>query len=174
MKVWPQEEFFANARGRILGMGSLGYVDNRNDVTDVIIGASHGAAAATQLAISVRPRGVIAHDACATIGKDRGGAGGLALLNSYLIAGATVDGFSARMSDAREMYEIGTLSFVNDIAARMGISAGMKTKEAAMIMLGKNPPFQESPRIQHVVHDSELGRVMALDTVKYVDDGIKK
>jgi len=171
--VWPQEEFFANARGRILGMGSLGYVDERNDVTDVIIGASHGAEAATQLAIAARPRGVIAHDACATVGKDQGGAGGLAILNSYLIAGATVDGFTARMSDAREMYEIGVISFVNDVAARMGISPGMKTKEAAMIMLNKNPPFQDVPRIQYVVHDSDLGRVVALDTVKYADERMK-
>ena len=126
MTEWPQEILFQNERGRILGMGSLGYVDGRNDVTDVIIGASHGAAAATQLAIAARPRGVIAHDACATVGKDQGGASGLALLNTYLIPGAAVDGFSACISDAREMYEIGTISFANDIAGRMGITPGME------------------------------------------------
>ena len=55
MPEWPQQVLFSNSRGRVIGMGSLGYVDDRNDVTDVIIGASHGAEAATQLPIRVAP-----------------------------------------------------------------------------------------------------------------------
>ena len=42
-----------------------------------------------------------------------------------------------------------------------------------MIMLNKNPPFRDVPAVQYVVHDSALGRVMALDTVKYADDRMR-
>lgn len=172
-KVWPQEILYSNENGRIVGMGSLGYTDNRNVITDVIIGASHGAEAATQLAVAVRPRGIIAHDACAKVGKDQGGAAGLALLDQYLIAGATVDGMSARMSDPVDMFECGIISFVNESAKRLGIQPGISTKEAAMMMLNKNPPFLPCPRTQHLVHDSQDGKVFALDTVRYVDDRIQ-
>ena len=100
---------------------------------------------------------MIAHDACAGIGKDQAGANGLALLNSYLIAGATVDGLSARMSDAVDMYENGTISFVNRVAERMGISPGMKCNDAALKMLNTNPSSDEIPKIQHVVHELVAG-----------------
>jgi hypothetical protein len=167
MSSWPQQEVFSNARGRIVCMDSLGYVDERNQVTDVIIGASHGAPCATQLAVGVRPRGVICH--AAGVGKGGGGVAGLNLLDEYLIAGAAVDGMSARISDAADMYENGRISHVNAAAARLGITPGMPASEAANLMLNRNPPLLPEPKRQIVVHSSELGRVLALDTVKFAD-----
>lgn len=170
MVAWPQHEVFANARGRILCMDSLGYVDERNDVTDVIIGASHGAPCATQLTVAARPRGVIAHDA--GLGKGEGGAAGLKLLDAYLIPGATVDGMSARISDGRDMYENGIISRANQAAGRLGIKPGMPARDAAMLMLNTNPVGPALAKRQITVHDSALGRVVALDTVKYADERI--
>jgi len=172
MAGWPQHEVFANARGRILCMDSLGYVDERNDVTDVIIGASHGAPCATQLTLGARPRGVICHDA--GIGKGDGGVAGLTLLDTYLIPGAAVDGKSARISDGRDMYENGVISRANRAAGRLGILPGMPAREAAMLMLNTNPAGPPLPKRQITVHDSALGRVVALDTIKYGDARIAR
>jgi hypothetical protein len=170
MAAWPQTEVYASARGRIVCMDSLGYVDERNDVTDVIVGASHGAPCATQLVVGVRPRGVICH--AAGVGKGEGGVAGLNLLDAYLIPGAAIDGMSARISDAVDMYENGIVSHVNASATRMGIAPGLPAKQAAMQMLERNPPPLPDARRQIVVHSSELGRVLALDTVKFADERI--
>lgn len=170
MTEWPQYEMFASSRGRILAMDSVGYVDERNDVSDVLICGSHGAACATQLLAWVRPRGVIVHDA--GIGRDQGGVSGLKLLDAYMIPGAAVDGMSARISDGRNMYEDGILSVVNTSAALMGLSPGMSARDAARMLLERNPVPRPPARRQVCVHSDALGSVYALDTVKYADHRI--
>lgn len=170
MDSWPHQEVFSNARGRIVCMDSLGFIDARNRITDVIIGASHGAPCATQLAVGVRPRGVICH--AAGVGKGGGGVAGLNLLDEYLIAGAAVDGMSARISDAVDIYENGRISHVNKAATRLGVQPGIAAKEAASLMLNRDPPPLPDAKRQIVVHASELGRVLALDTVKFADERI--
>ena len=171
MTAWPQHEVVTNERGRILVMDSLGYVDERVDVRDVVVGGSHGAPCATQLVVDARPRGLICHDA--GIGLGEGGVAGLKLLDDYLIPGAAVSGMSARISDGLDMYRNGTISRFNRAAARLGVEAGMPTSEAASLMLNGRPPFRQPERRQVLVHESELGRVFALDTVKYADARIE-
>ena len=171
MTAWPQHEVVTNERGRILVMDSLGYVDERVDVRDVVVGGSHGAPCATPLVLDARPRGLICHDA--GIGLGEGGVAGLKLLDDYLIPGAAVSGMSARISDGLDMYRNGTISRFNRAAARLGVEAGMPTSEAASLMLNGRPPFRQPERRQVLVHESELGRVFALDTVKYADARIE-
>lgn len=171
MTAWPQHEVVTNERGRILVMDSLGYVDERVDVRDVVVGGSHGAPCATQLVLDARPRGLICHDA--GIGLGEGGVAGLKLLDDYLIPGAAVSGMSARISDGLDMYRNGTISRFNRAAARLGVEARMPTSEAASLMLNGLPPFRQPERRQVLVHESELGRVFALDTVKYADARIE-
>lgn len=169
--VWPQHEMFKNERGRILVMDSLGYVDGRVDVCDVVIGGSHGAPCATQLVLDARPRGVICHDA--GIGLGEGGVAGLKLLDDYLIPGAAVDSQSARISDGLDMYRNGILSRLNRPALRIGLRAGMPVSQAALMVLNGRAPFRSPAPRQILVHDSERGRVFALDTVKYADARIE-
>lgn len=171
MTVWPQYEVFANARGRILCMDSVGYVDARNDVTDVLICGSHGAPCATQLAVWARPRGLFCHDA--GIGMEDGGVAGLRLLQEYLIPGAMVDGASAPISDGRDMYENGVLSRVNRAAERLGLHPRMPAKEAAVRLLEANPVPDPPGKRQHLLASGPRGRVFGLDTVKYADRRIE-
>ena len=170
MTAWPQHVMVESQRGRIVAMDSVGHVDERNDVSDVLICGSHGAPCATQLLVWARPRGVFIHDA--GIGLGEGGVNGLKLLDAYWIPGAAVDGHSARISDGRDMYENGTLSRVNHAAELMGLAEGMSTREAAQILLDRNPVFRPPARRQIVVHSGEHGSVYALDTVKYADERI--
>jgi len=167
---WPQYEMVRTSRGRILAMDSVGHVDDRNDVSDVLICGSHGAPCATQLLAWCRPRGVFVHDA--GIGLGDGGANGLKLLDGYMIPGAAVDGNSARISDGRDMYENGIVSRANQSAGLMGVAEGMTVREAAQILLDRNPAIRPPARRQIRVHSDELGSVYALDTVKYADSRI--
>lgn len=167
MTTWPHHEVHSGPRGRIVAMDSLGYVDERIDVCDVVVGGSHGAPCATQLVLDARPRGVICHDA--GIGLGDGGVAGLKLLDDHRIPGAAVACMSARISDGLDMYRNGQISRLNRAAARLGIAAGMACAEAARRMLEVRPPYESPARRQVMVHDSELGRVFALDTVKYAD-----
>lgn len=170
MNLWPQHEVLSTSRGRILAMDSLGYVDERVDVCDVVVGGSHGAPCATQLVLDARPRGVICHDA--GIGLGEGGVAGLKLLDAYRIPGAAVAGLSARISDGLDMYREGVISRVNQAAARLGVEAGMPCAQAARRMLEMRAPFRGPAPRQVLVHESPLGRVFALDTVKYADSRI--
>ena len=171
MTTWPQHEMFSSSRGKILAMDSAGYVDGRNDVTDVLVCGSHGAPCATQLVMWARPRGVFIHDA--GIGLGDGGVNGLKLLDSYLIPCASVDGKSARISDGRDMYENGIVSRINQASRRMDLEIGMSVKVAARQLLDKNPVQVQAARRQIRVHSDELGDVFALDTVKYADQRIE-
>jgi AhpD family alkylhydroperoxidase len=171
MTIWPQYEVFANARGRIQCMDSVGYVDARNDVTDVLVCGSHGAPCATQLAVWARPRGLFCHDA--GIGKEDGGVAGLRLLQEYLIPGAMVDGASAQISDGRDMYENGVLSRVNGAAERMGLHPRMPTKDAAMHLLKESPVPDPPVKRQLLLASGPQGCVFGLDTVKYADRRIE-
>ncbi len=170
MTQWPQHEMVSSPRGRILAMDSAGYVDGRNDVSDVLICGTHGAPCATQLVAWVRPRGLFIHDA--GIGLGEGGVNGLKLLDAYLIPCASVAAMSARISDGRDMYHNGTVSRLNQAATRMGLDIGMPVRAAAQILLDNNPSPIELPHRQTRVHCDELGNVFALDTVKYADKRI--
>lgn len=167
MTAWPQHEMVRTQRGRILAMDSVGHVDTRNDVTDVLICGSHGAPCATQLLAWCRPRGVFVHDA--GVGLGDGGVNGLKLLDEYMIPGAAVDGGSARISDGVDMYENGIVSRANVSAELMGVAAGMPVRDAARLLLDRNPVPRPPARRQIRVHSDELGSVYALDTVKYAD-----
>jgi hypothetical protein len=170
MTQWPQYEMVSSPRGKILAMDSAGYVDERNDVSDVLICGSHGAPCATQLVMWARPRGLFIHDA--GIGLGDGGVNGLKLLDAYLIPCAAVDGMSARISDGRDMYENGIVSRINQAARRMGLREGMAVSAGAQQLLDNNPVHVPPARRQIKVYSDELGDVFALDTVKYADQRI--
>lgn len=170
MTTWSQHVMVQSARGRIVAMDSVGHVDERNDVSDVLICGSHGAPCATQLLVWCRPRGVFIHDA--GVGLGDGGVNGLKLLDEFWIPGASVDGATARISDGCDMYTNGRVSRANGSAVLMGIEKGMAVKEAAQILLDRNPAIRPPARRQIKVHSDELGSVYALDTVKYADSRI--
>lgn len=167
MTEWPQEIVVSSPRGRIVVMDSMGYVDSRNDASDVLVCGSHSATVAVKLVAWLRPRGLIGHDA--GIGKDRAGVSGLAYLQRRYIPGAAVDGRTARIGDGRNMYEEGRISAMNRAAAALGLREGMTTREAAALMLDKKPPAPAIRKVQTVLRAARNGKVIALDTIKYGD-----
>jgi hypothetical protein len=93
-------------------------------------GALHGGDPAT--ALPVAARGAIFHDAGR--GKDDAGTSRLPILDQHGIAAATVDYRTARIGDARSMWDTGLLSVANATAVARGVSVGMSARAAAKIL----------------------------------------
>jgi hypothetical protein len=86
-------------------------------------------------------KAVIAHDGGG--GKDQAGISGLALAQHYGVPAAAVATMSARVSDAKSLYD-GVLSFVNDAARAHGVSPGQAVHTAAWTLL-QTPPGRPHP-----------------------------
>lgn len=168
---WPVSVEYENERGRILVMDSMGYVDSRCDVSDVLVCGSHSATCSAQLAARARPRGIIAHDG--GMGKDRGGISGHKYWEDLRIPGASTKASSARVGDGQDIWTRGTLSAVNAIAGQMGVKVGMTVQEAAKILLNTPQPQPPTERKQIVLADTPAGKAIGIDTVIYSDERMK-
>jgi hypothetical protein len=127
-----QESRLALAPG-VTGVDSIGLVA-ANDAGAILVigshGALHGGDPAT--ALPVAARAAFFHDAGG--GKDGAGFTRLPVLDARGIAAATVDYRSARIGDARSMWECGVISRVNAAMAALGAGDGTTVRAAAARM----------------------------------------
>jgi hypothetical protein len=110
------------------------------DAGKVLVVGSHGAL------LGGRPESALGVDAAAAVfndaglGADRIGISRLPVLASRGIPAAAVDCMSARIGDARSMWESGVLSHVNAAAATLGARAGMSVQAfAAAVSQARRP-----------------------------------
>jgi hypothetical protein len=106
----------------------------------VLVTGSHGALLGGKAAsaVGVAALAAVYHDA--GIGIDRAGVSRLPALEARGIAGATVAGDTARIGDARSIWETGRLSAVNRIAEDRGARVGMAVPDfAAAMRAGRRP-----------------------------------
>ena len=106
---------------RILIMDSITKV-TPDDEGSFVVAASHGGASSGEFALEVPLALVVLNDA--GIGKDEAGVASLAMLEARGVPGATVGHDTARIGDARDMWESGIVSRVNKQAAAMGLAVG--------------------------------------------------
>lgn len=101
------------------------------DAGCVVVTGSHGGllGGRPETAIRVDALAAIYHDA--GIGIDEAGVSRLPALDARGIGAATVDGDTARIGDARSVWETGRLSRVNSVAAGWGARLGMSVPEFA-------------------------------------------
>ncbi len=118
--------------GNIYSVWSSSRIDGDRS-NDVLVVASHGAKIMALYVMRTNPKGVICNDA--GFGLDNSGIEGLAELDTYGVAAATVSTDSARIGDPTSTYEDGIISAVNDTAAALGVAVGQTAKEAADIMV---------------------------------------
>lgn len=109
----------------------------------VVAAASHGAVYAAYLAAKGGVRAVILNDA--GIGKDRAGISGLAYLDQFGIAAATIGHNSARIGDGADMMARGKISHVNEAAAALGCAAGQSCAACADSMAAARPATATPP-----------------------------
>ncbi len=117
---------------RILIMDSITKV-TPDDEGSFVVAASHGGASSGEFALEVPLALVVLNDA--GIGKDDAGIASLAMLEAHGVPGATVGHDTARIGDARDMWESGIVSRVNGPAAAMGLAAGETLRDRLPALL---------------------------------------
>lgn len=120
----------------IVGLDSIGGV-REGDAGAVLVIGSHGGlhGGDPASALPVDAAGAFFNDAGG--GRDGAGHSRLPVLDARGIAAATVGHASARIGDARSMWETGVLSRVNAAAAARGLRAGMRVEAAARALASR-------------------------------------
>lgn len=115
---------------RVWGLDSAALV-RPEDVGHIVVTGSHGGllGGRPEYALRVAARAAVYHDA--GIGIDRAGTTRLPALDSRGIPAATVAAATARIGDARSIWDTGRLSVVNACARAAGASVGMTVAEFA-------------------------------------------
>lgn len=119
-------------RGRapVLGCDSIGLV-RPADAEAVLVIGSHGAlhGGDPRTALPVDARGAFFHDAGR--GKDDVGVSRLPVLDARGVPAAAVDSHSARIGDARSLWQTGVISACNEAARARGAAVGMTVRAVA-------------------------------------------
>lgn len=103
-----------------------------------MVTGSHCAVYAAHLTAKAGVRAAIHHDAGIGLDADRGGILGLDVLQGEGIAAAAVAARSARIGDGHSTLQDGTISAVNDVAARLGVRIGSPTLALARALAEKS------------------------------------
>ncbi len=116
---------------QVLGIDSIGLVAP-GDAHKVLIIGSHGAlhGGREETALAVDALFAVFHDA--GVGKDGAGVSRLPVLAARGVAAACVDYRSARIGEARSLWESGVLSHCNAVAQGLGIRPGVSAQAAAV------------------------------------------
>jgi hypothetical protein len=107
------------------------------------VASSHGGIYAGTLALRGRCKGAIFNDA--GFGKDRAGAGSLALFDALGAPCAVAAHTSCRIGEAADMWARGVVSAINRAASRAGVREGMACADAARAMASTETPSYEPP-----------------------------
>lgn len=112
---------------KIIGMDSITHVE-KEDSGHLILSASHGGSSAGSYGLKYPFAAVFFNDA--GVGKDNAGITALIMLEEAGIPGGTYSHMTARIGDAKDSWENGVISHVNEVARKMGFSQGDSVKEA--------------------------------------------
>ncbi len=127
-----KETVLAANGGKIIIMDSITKV-TPDDTGSIVVAASHGGASSGEFALEVPLDLVVLNDA--GIGKDQAGIAALEMLQKRGVAAATVSHDSARIGDARDMWECGVVSRVNATAKVRGIDERQPLKQTLTALL---------------------------------------
>lgn len=97
------------------------------DAQCLAVSGSHGGISSARYALAARPRLSVFNDA--GVGRDAAGIAALDFLHAHGLAACTVAHTSACIGQARSSYEDGVVSYVNPLAAAMGLRAGLRLRD---------------------------------------------
>jgi hypothetical protein len=116
----------------------------------VLVAGSHGGVYAACLAARAGLRAVILNDA--GIGLDAAGIAGLAYLDGFGMAAATIGHDTARIGDGADMARRGIVSHVNAAAALLGCAPGQACRAAAARLTAATLPPARPPALDETRH----------------------
>jgi hypothetical protein len=126
-------EIECHGNHRIWLMDSIAAIAPEHEGALVLTG-SHGGQSAGEYALKFPLAAVFFNDA--GIGKDQAGVVALALLQARGTIAGAVSHDSGRIGDARDMWQHGTLSRLNEAAQAAGLIAGMHVQDALRKLAG--------------------------------------
>jgi hypothetical protein len=100
-----------------------------SDAGRVVVSASHGGSSSGEFALEHALGLVLFNDA--GVGKEDAGVASLDMLDRSNRPAAVIGHTSARIGDARDHWESGTITRANHAAETQGVQAGMTVREAA-------------------------------------------
>ncbi len=112
-------------------MDSISYIDKDNH-KDIIVSGSHGGTSSAGYGLDVKVGAAFFNDA--GIGKNRSGISGLNLLQNAGIIAIAVSHETAEIANAKDTYENGIVSFINERAEDAGVKVGVTVKKAVDIL----------------------------------------
>ncbi len=142
MTAGGQTVVHTGPRGRIVAVDSAYDTRAENRGRDVVVNASYCGVLPARFVGQHRPRGAIGVD-CG-VGPEGAGIAGLWFLEALGIPAATAAIDTVRLGDGVDMYETATISFVNAVAARCGVTVGLSVRDAARALL-ENEPSELTP-----------------------------
>jgi len=134
----------------------------------VVVNASHGGVYAAYLAAKLQAVAAIFNDA--GVGRDRAGIGGLDYLQALDMPAATVGHDSARIGDGADMLANGVITYVNTLAASLGVKLDQPCREAAAALQQARSANRAPPEALEAAFllVAEVPQVWALDSASLV------
>ena len=118
---------------KVILMDSITHVDE-GDTDQIVVSASHGGVSSGGFACEHRLGAVFFNDA--GVGKENAGIAALDMLERLGVAAGTVDNDSAKIGDARDHWENGIVSHLNETAKAAGLREGVALHEAISSVYG--------------------------------------
>ncbi len=109
----------------------------------VAVTASHGGKYPAMLVAALGVKAAVFNDA--GVGKDGAGIAGLAYLEEYGIAAATVGNRSSRIGDGEDTMRRGVISHANALASALGCVPGLPCADAALLLRAARPGRPSPP-----------------------------
>jgi hypothetical protein len=128
-----KEEVARGPHGRVIVIDSITQLAS-GDEGAIVVSGSHGGVSSGSVAIDWPLALVFFNDA--GVGKDSAGIAALTLLQTRGLAAATVGHDSARIGDALDAWEHGTVSHANAAAVALGVRVGYSVQAAVERLLG--------------------------------------
>ena len=119
-------------KGKIILMDSITKLAP-GDEGSIVLSASHGGASSGEFALVMPLQLVLFNDA--GIGRDNAGIAALDMLDEKGVGGATISHISGRIGDAKDMWDHGVISAVNQRAKSFGIAVGDKVADKLLILI---------------------------------------
>ncbi len=105
-----------------------------DDAGSIVVSGSHGGRSAAGYARAVPLALAVFNDA--GVGKDQAGIVALDILDAIGMPSVAVGHRSARIGDARDTWDHGVISFVNDAARATGLRAGLRLRDEIVRSFG--------------------------------------
>lgn len=154
-----------------MAMDSAYDVHDSNRGRDVCVNASYCGVLPARFIAEAAPRGAIGMD-CG-IGPEGSAIAGLWYLEALAIPAAVADVMTAHLGNGVHLYEHGVISFANEPALSCGVVAGMPVRDAAMLLLDRDPAASAASDVTNrtIMETSADGRhVIATDSIAFGTD----